>query len=334
MMSTSFSNISTAEYLHSDWLLSNSGLSPTTLRTYMECPRKSYLQRFNVGRFPDNIHFAFGNAFGHAAAYIVEHYRPFCNKNALAGAAMMQTLRFISEATNFKGKTFYNMAVIVSALVESWGNWYASGYRFHSAETKFKVQAGGFAFNGMQDVLLYNELTKSYCIVDFKAIGNGYYYNWALDPQIMLYSFMSWLHTGGEYEEGHYMVAEFQPDNLSLSRHSVKAGAYKMIPALIETALQAKVVHETPPSQLSCIPISTPTCKKGTWYCDFVDICSGEARAFAQSQTDDRVVNAVAVIKLNSIDELRLRAAEFAERMSVSEPESSQPQWDVLDMEL
>ena len=326
------SNPLVASELHKMYLASDRGLSPTSLRSYMKCPRLSYLQRFNVGLYEDNIHFAFGNAFGRAGAHIIEYFgrKP---KDVVLGHALLLTAQYVDMSSAYKGKTFTRLAMALDMLYDSWQAWYDAGYRFDSAETKFMLRAGDFKFNGMQDVLLKNEETDKYCMLDFKAVGSMYFSNWAQDVQVPLYSFMSWLHTGGNYEAGFYVAVEFKEGELSLLRRDVDIGTYRMLPAMLNTALQAQAVWHTHPSKVGRIPISTPSCKNGNWHCEYIDICTGNRVAYVQDLPDSRIVNSTVAITLSSFEEVQDKALEFSSGvMRDSVPEEIP--WDILELDI
>lgn len=315
-------NLDVANAMYESKVEVDRGISPTLLRTFMKCPRLAYLQSFNVGKYEDNIHFAFGNAFGRSAAHMFEYYGTR-DKKLLIGEALLEASVYFPVETVHKSKSTYNLYRALDLIYDGWKRWHEVGYRFHSSETKFIVRTPELVLNGMQDVLLYNTELEMYSMLDFKAIGSGYYYNWGNDVQIPFYTLLSYIFTKGIYDSGCYLAAEFKPAELVITRSAVDEGTYRNLEAIIATAKHAYDVMNIPPEGLASVPVNLNNCVRGNFTCEYYECCHSTRRAYAQDMPDTRIVNDTKIKKLSSVQELIAEAKTLAAIITNAEEDTA-----------
>lgn len=254
---------------------------------------------------PDNIHFKFGNAFGSAAAAIVENYSdPY---ELRLGKALMQVASNLDISLPFKGKTFVNMVAMLKALNRAWEQWHTSGYRFVSSETKYNLTVWDddkskvwLKFNGTLDLLLYNSVTNLYTVLDFKSTQNDYYNTWEYEPQVELYTLLSKIaNPTYNFGEPCYLVAQFLETDLTLDVTFVDQGLKYQLPSVV--ALAKRMYDDCTELDISShrdYPVSTTSCRKGNYRCNYTSICYTSSNPIPVIKSDSRRPTSVVTLDL------------------------------------
>ena len=169
-------------------------MSPTFFKTFKDCGRKAYLDAM---RDEPNIHFAYGHAYGHAAAQLfINIDKPKKVRIGAAFAAMYsQSFPFEQLEEQYANKTLDTLVKGIMASDYS-AQYLNRVYEFVDEEVKIilvvkRKDGTSYILSGTYDLRLKNRITGEFDIFDFKAVTSNYLYSWETDPQIPIYTILN-----------------------------------------------------------------------------------------------------------------------------------------------
>ena len=208
-------------------------LTASSLGSYNGCERCAIIDAyFRHNGMYDNWHTKFGSALGEACASVARTWNG-CNRLEVVRAAWQGMLSYPAHAeTGFKSVSTLWQAILL--FIAQWENEYKEGWRFAGSE-KLAILYIDYdddaiePTGGAYDLLIVRD--GVYKVLDFKAVGSNYFYNWEYDPQIAWYTLLDSLYaeTPRMYAAPEYWTFVFKDDTPVLEMFVVKPTVFTQL---------------------------------------------------------------------------------------------------------
>ncbi len=290
-------------------------ISPTSYKTIKQCTRKASLDHLSLR---GNIHFAYGHAYGHAAALLYKLADR--HKEVRLGAAYAGVIPYsrpfdrLSE--HYSNKTLSTILKGIQATDHAIQLLHKQ-YEFLDEEIKviLKVRDKSdcvFILSGTYDVRARSRVTNELAIFDFKAVTGDYLYSWETDPQCLIYSVLNQvvsnnLKLGDTYAAtGKYLVHYTNKKDELFAIRAVDPAFYKFqaVPIITDLMSEAKknvlnAQHYNNEAELLPTLHGNPyACNKNNYQCEYYPRCYNNKYDDLKGIPDDRTPTKVIILEV------------------------------------